>query len=192
MLELVNRGATAIPSVLQKNEIKILLDDSKGFTFTPREESTDTNVAQHFSGYDPSLKDSAYMALARKTEIFLRTIFFGISEPPIHFNDYSLQKYPVSKPEYTFAISPHRDHKYCINLIAIYVLKGKAPFCVCANKSAKNAVEIKSKPGDLILMRGFGFLDSNFRPVHFLGKVSEERLSFGLRQVTEGKSLPKF
>ncbi len=188
--ELKTLGATVFP-ILRNAEIKTLLDEAGACMFTSRDGITETNVDQHFLGCDTFEKTSAFISLARKTEKMLQPIFGTMIDVPIQFNDYSLQKYPISKPEHRFAISPHRDHKYCINVIAIYVLEGEAPFFISANKSAMNATEIKTKPGDLILMRGFQFLESPARPLHFLGKVTKERLSFGLRQVTEGKVLPK-
>src|SRR6185436_4505750 len=110
---------------------------------------------------------------------------------PIAFNDFSLQKYPCSAPEQKYAISPHLDHKRCINLIVVYLLKGKAPFCVCRDRAGNGAEEIKASPGDAILMRGSGFDGNLLRPFHYIGAVSEERLTFGMRQTIDQKPIEK-
>ncbi len=190
--QLINLGACRVKDILSANELTSLLEEAKGLIFKQRQQITTTGVMQNFSGCDSFEKNSHFLSLAYDTAGMLNHLFAGMICKPIKFNDHSLQLYPVSKDGEEFAISPHKDHKNCINLIAVYVLKGKAPFCICPDRTGMNGMEIHSEPGDLILMRGTGFLDSEFRPFHFVGRVNEERITFGLRQTVDMNELPKY
>jgi len=189
--KLITDGACSLP-VLNEDEISALLEEAAKLPFKPREQRTAMNVMQNFSGCDSFEPEGIFDMFAQSTASMLDTLFDRTVCAPIEFNDYSLQLYPVSEPGEEFAISPHLDHKNCINLIAVYVLKGKAPFYVCKDRTGADAIEIGSNPGDLILMRGTGFLNSDFRPFHFVGKVAEERMTFGMRQTVDKKELPKY
>lgn len=188
--KLITVGACSI-HVLPPEEVGPLLAEAGTFEFEQRDRLTKTGVTQNFSGHDTFGPKSPFMVLARDTATLLNSMFDRMISQPIEFNDYSLQKYPVSSPDEQYAISPHLDHKNCINLIAVYVLKGIAPFYICSDRSGADAVEICARPGDLILMRGTGFLNSTVRPYHCVGKVTQERLTFGLRQTVDAATLPK-
>lgn len=184
-------GACSV-KVLSEVDIAPLVEETRRLVFKQREQQTATGVLQNFSGCDQFELHSPFLALARETEQMLNQVFGYMVSIPITLNDYSLQSYPVSSPEEKYAISPHRDHKNCINLIAVFVLKGIAPFCICADRTGSRAKEVYSRPGDLILMRGTGFLESEIRPYHFVGRVTTERLTFGLRQTVDRMELPKY
>ena len=185
-------GAVAVKA-LSPDKARLLCQESEGLEFKRREECTATGVTQDFSGVDCYPPHSSFLRLVCETEIELRRNFRHWQDlfiRPLCFNDLSLQKYPVSNPNRQYAISPHVDHKNCINLVAVIVLKGSASFCVCKDRSGAEPLEIPARPGDLILMRGFGFGGQD-RPFHFVGPVSEERLTFGLRQTVDLKGLPR-
>ncbi len=80
-------------------------------------------------------------------------------------------------------VAPHCDGKSCINLISLIILEGQGNFCTCANREGNNSVPIRNAPGDLLLMRGPGFLASDIQPFHFVNNITVRRTSFGLRHI---------
>jgi hypothetical protein len=101
-----------------------------------------------------------------------------IFEPSLNFNSMILLRYPKG----SIGISPHQDNPKYINLICIFVIKGKGKFFICKDSKGNEAIEIKSDEGYVIFLRAPGFLKSSFRPFHFVKDIEEERFSFGLRQ----------
>jgi hypothetical protein len=69
-----------------------------------------------------------------------------------------------------------------INLICVFVLTGHANFALCKDREGTKPKYLDTTPGNVIIMRAPGFMDSDFRPFHFLTDVSERRIVFGLRQ----------
>lgn len=92
-------------------------------------------------------------------------------------NDLIVQRYRRG----SFGITPHRDHVGYRGLVAIVTLRGAARFFVCADRQGNGAREVPAPPGHLLLMRAPGYLSDRPRPFHFLGEVTKERLSLGLR-----------
>jgi len=125
---------------------------------------------------------SPYWAVAAAAERAVaaaaRTMVGGNPLPEgFRVNDLILQRYaPGSR-----GITPHRDHLRYRGLVLIVVLSGDGQFCVCTDRSGREAQSIAAAPGDLLLMRAPGFGESEIRPFHFLTAISRERLSFGLR-----------
>lgn len=101
--------------------------------------------------------------------------------PDFHLNDLIVQRYRHG----SFGITPHRDHLRYRGLVAIVTLRGAAPLFVCADRQGKGAREVPAEPGRLVLMRAPGYRAPDPRPFHYLGKVTEERLSLGLRYDVE-------
>lgn len=99
---------------------------------------------------------------------------------PLAFNELSLQLYEKGSA----GITPHLDGKSCVNLICVFVLKGKARFAICEDRSGKNPIQLDATPGNVIILRAPGFLHSDFRPFHFVTDITEQRIVFGLRQKT--------
>ena len=95
--------------------------------------------------------------------------------PP--FNDLIVQRYAAGSA----GITPHRDHIRYRGLVAIVTLAGRARFCVCAERSGRDAREVPIPPGSLLLMRAPGFAGRDNRPFHLLDQVVEERICLGLR-----------
>lgn len=101
----------------------------------------------------------------------------GLREEHVHFDEMRAQKYRVGSE----GVTPHRDFIDARRLIAILPIQGAARFGLCDDRAGTNAREIGNRPGDLILMRGYGFLGSKKRPFHFVDRVTEERISLGFR-----------
>ena len=177
-------GAVAVPSVLSDVELAALNGEARGFHFQSREYRMATGVIQNLETADELPIGSRFLDLAHKTGCALDDFFSlkKVADTPIEFNDFSVQRYPVSKAGESYAISPHLDHGRYINVVAVYILRGFAPFYICGDRSGAIQMEIFTKSGDLILMRGAGFMGIMQRPFHYVGPVTEDRLTFGLRQ----------
>ena len=125
--------------------------------------------------------DSVFRALAAALGDRLRdalSLAPCLDDPAgFRLNDLIVQRYRRG----SFGITPHRDHVGYRGLVAIVTLRGAAPFFVCADRRGSGAREVPAPPGHLLLMRAPGYLSDRPRPFHFLGEVTEARLSLGLR-----------
>lgn len=125
--------------------------------------------------------DSIFRALAAALDGLLQeglTLAPCLDDPAgFRLNDLILQRYRRG----SFGITPHRDHIGYRGLVAIVTLSGAAPFFVCADRQASDAREVPAPVGHLLLMRAPGYRSDRPRPFHFLGEVTEARLSLGLR-----------
>ena len=125
--------------------------------------------------------DSPYRQAAVSIEAALaaaaRTLSPALLPQGFSFNDLILQRYaPRSR-----GISAHRDHLRYRGLVALIIVSGDGRFCLCRGRSGSDAREIVAGPGDILLMQAPGLAGSTGRPFHFLDRITEERLSFGLR-----------
>ncbi len=102
------------------------------------------------------------------------------------YNDLIVQRYPAGGA----GISPHRDHIRYEGLVSIITLSGAGRFFVCADRAGRQAREIASPEGGLILMRAPGFAGRRDRPFHFLRDITRPRVSFGLRYDISLAELP--
>src|SRR5512132_498278 len=100
---------------------------------------------------------------------------------PLRFTTAALHRYPPGP----LGLSPHRDSARSINLVAIFVLRGRGRFIVCQDRTGRGAVDLPNAPGDLLLLRAPGFLSTEDRPFHAVLDIFEERLTFALRQRRE-------
>lgn len=167
---------------------------SRGLLYSPAKQLV-TGVSQNFLRVDKFEHEDLWHKLANKIAAELSENFFLLNRQKLlssklHFDDLALQHYPQSGPDDVYGISPHRDQSGFVNLVVVLLIYGPASFYICKDKSGAGAVEIKAKPGDLIIMRGgeFGKGIGEFsRPCHFVGRVDDcrGRLSFGMRQVTQ-------
>jgi hypothetical protein len=96
---------------------------------------------------------------------------------PLQLNDLVVQRYPKG----ALGITAHRDHIRYRDLVALVTLSGTARFCLCADRGGRGTREIPSPGGSLLLMRAPGFAGRRDRPFHFLDRVTQPRLSLGLR-----------
>lgn len=96
---------------------------------------------------------------------------------PLRFNDLIVQRYPAGSR----GISPHRDHLRYRALVALFILSGDGRFCLCADRSGRDPIELPSPPGSLLLMRAPGLWGREERPFHYLDGIESGRISLGLR-----------
>ncbi len=140
------------------------------------------NVREQVSSCFVSSLNSPFIVFQKELEHLLNSELEKLDPPPfdlpIKFSEVSLQKYEKG----SIGITPHHDFKKYRNLIAILVLEGKGRFCICDDREKSNYKEIDAKAGNIILMRGVGFMQSDFRPFHFIDRITEDRYVLGLRQ----------
>jgi len=196
VLALMSSGAVAMP-LLTKAEVTELNIKAQSLQFTQRHNAP-SGVIQNFSAVDCFDGDSSFLRIAGVLSGALNHAFgkYNLFPEPINFTDLSLQRYPVSGPDCQYAISPHRDHQNSINLVVVIVLGGSAPFYICDDRAGHNSQLISVKIGEMILMRGSRFGEPRNRtferPFHYVGRVTQERLTFGLRQTVFGQEIPKY
>jgi len=99
---------------------------------------------------------------------------------PLKFNEMSLQLYEKG----SIGITPHKDGRSRINLICVFILKGAAKYALLDNRSGANPRSLDTSPGNVIILRGPGFLGSDYQPFHTVCDITEERIVFGIRQRT--------
>ncbi len=196
VLSLMRIGAVAVP-LLTKGEVAQLNKEARTLSFVQRHDAP-SGVIQNFSAVD-QLNDSSYfITVAGVVSGMLNRVFakYNLFSEPINFTDLSLQRYPVSESDCQYAISPHRDSKRSINLVVVILLGGQAPFYICDGRAGENSQLIPVNVGEMILMRGQDFGKPRNvelkRPMHYVGRVTKERLTFGLRQTKFGEEIPKY
>ena len=98
-------------------------------------------------------------------------------------NSVGVQKYPPG----SIGITLHRDESRYVNLISIFVLKGKAPFLFSLDRNPSHAIVIQTGPGDLILLRAprgaSSPTEKRLRPFHAVGRVPQERITLPRSEV---------
>lgn len=176
-------GVATIPGFLKTEMRTALLNELEQYQLTPEpEEYGQYKVKQAFRSVTAFSEDSLFLHVQDELESWLNGGFTQsfpehLSEP-VCFSNLVAQRYEVGP----IGVSAHRDGKSFINLIAIFVLEGAGRFCVCDDREGNNPQLIRNEPGDLLLMRGTGFLGSDYQPFHFVDNISERRTSFSLRQ----------
>jgi hypothetical protein len=140
------------------------------------------NVKQAFSTIASFDDNSLFIRVKNELQKFLERKFQTSTPYPfqdnLRFSETIVQRYPPSP----IGISPHRDGKSYVNLIAIIVLEGKGRFCFCDDREGLNTRPVRNDAGDLILMRAVGFLGADIQPFHFVDQITEQRTSFTMRQ----------
>ncbi len=145
------------------------------------------SVSQDFEVCFPAPKEGYIEILSDAIEnLFIKSIKL-IKDPPIQqvqFNDIAIQKYLP----YSSGISPHKDHRKYESVIIIATLSGKSKFYLCQNRDGSNSQVVDDAPGNIVILpaTGFKMINNDFvRPIHFVGDITDGRLSVGLRQNTE-------
>lgn len=82
----------------------------------------------------------------------------------------------------SIGITPHIDSPAYINLMLGVNLTEGGCFCICEDEHKKNPKELKTTPGNVILMRAPGFLPNDGKQFHYLDGVCKERYSLWIRQ----------
>lgn len=180
---LSSQRGVSIPILSEERRLK-LLKEAESFDYAAQPEVIGSGlVREQLSSFTDFDQDGLFYALRNDfTELLIRK-FSGfrinpLFSSPLSFNDLSLQKYQLG----SIGITPHRDGKSRINLICVFILKGSSEFAICDDRSGTNPKFLDTTPGNVIILRGPGFLDSTFQPFHFVTNIREGRIVFGLRQ----------
>ena len=189
VLEEISRVGASSFKILQEEFRLSLLSEAQLYPYEQAEEivgSGDQEVHQQLGIFQDFTDDSHFLSLRIAFQDFLEQRFNAFPEyafeERLNFNSMTLQKYPAGSQ----GISPHRDRAIYINLICIFILGGEGRFFVCQDRSGRDAVEVVSAPGWVILMRAPGFYQTKSRPYHFVKDILGDRYTFGLRQQRRG------
>jgi dihydroneopterin aldolase len=166
-----------------------LLSEARSYEYVKQPEIVGAaKVREELSSVQKIREGGLFASLKNDFEITLKRKLMEIGKnpfnPELSFNEMSLQKYEVG----SIGITPHVDGLSCKNLICIFILTGKAKFAFCDDRAGSNPRYLDTTPGNLILFRAPGFMNSDFRPFHFLSDVTEQRIVFGLRQNVKSTS----
>lgn len=138
-------------------------------------------VLQDFALCETIPDPSPLRALAAALESLIAAALARLAWPPLaeapRLNDLIVQRYPAGSA----GITPHRDHIRYRGLVAIVTLAGCDPLYVCADRSGRDARAVPMPAGSLLLMRAPPFAGRRDRPFHFLERVTEDRISLGMR-----------
>jgi hypothetical protein len=181
--EIQEQGGCTVPNFMSDRIREALLAEVNRSKFEPQPtEYGPFKTRQEFSALRIFRRRSLFLKLAADLGECLDEKFWRYSNRifrgPLQFNDLVVQRYQPGP----LGIAPHRDSKSCINLVALLVLEGNGRFCFCYDREGTNAKPQRNQPGDLLLMRGPGFLGEDIQPFHFVDQVSEQRTTFALRQ----------
>jgi dihydroneopterin aldolase len=180
--EILDKGASSV-RLLSESYRKRLLEEAKAYNYVKQPEVVGpAKVREQLSSTYKFKDNSLFFRLKedfeKTMERKLKSLKAQPFQVPLSFNEMSLQLYPKG----SIGITPHLDHKKSINLICIFILTGKAKVATCDDREGNNPKFLDTTPGNVILLRGTGMMNSDFRPFHFVSEVSEERIVFGLRQ----------
>ena len=144
-------------------------------------------VHQRMGVHDDFGVDSRFRDLTRQYQALWDGWLSAVApypfEAPLVFNDLMLQVYEPGE----IGITPHVDRTAYRNLICLFVLEGHGRFGVCSDRSGRGARIIAHEPGDVVLTRAPGFMESGRRPFHFVDRITERRYVFGLRHERIGE-----
>ena len=179
-------GAVTVPGILHDAGRQRLVEHAIRLPFVDQPTVVGPyDVQQHYAAVSEFAPNSVFHqlwdAFQRLLEQHLAPLPRSPFASPLRFTDAALHRYPPGP----LGLSPHRDSARSINLVAIFVLRGRGRFIVCQDRSGRRAVELPNAPGDLLLLRAPGFQGAQDRPFHAVLDIVEERLTFALRQHRE-------
>ena len=183
--ELCAHGAVSFP-VLPDSRRQELLKEAGQYPYKEQPEIVEpAKVREQLSSFKNFGEESLFMKLRDDfTELLLRKAAslspLPLFTTPLAFNEMSLQLYKRG----SIGITPHKDGLSKVNLVCVFILKGKADFALCDDRAGSSPRYLDIARGNVILLRGPGFLGRQYRPFHTITNVTEERLVFGLRQGT--------
>lgn len=192
--ELISIGASSV-KILTEEHRMLLLNEAEQYDFEPEQEivgQDDRIVRQELSSFERFGYKSRFVLLKNYFQFmfddFLQGLEIHTFETKLTFDSLVLQKYSKN----SIGITPHRDELKYINLICIFIIKGKGSFFVCSDRKGHNAIEINSEPGNMIILRAPGFLGTKLRPFHYVTDINETRYTFGLRQKKYHSEISQF
>ncbi len=181
--ELMARGGVSFPILPVERRLK-LLTESENYEYIPQPEYPQSPLVREQLSSVTSFPDtSLFYTLRKDFESHLKNLIPSIIwnqlfPTPLIFNDLSLQFYEKG----SIGITPHKDGKSCINIICIFILKGRASVGICDDREGSNPYYLDASPGNVIIIRGPEFIGSSYQPFHFVKDIMEDRIVFGLRQ----------
>ena len=181
--ELCAHGGVSFP-MLPKERRLALVAEAENYPFVKQPEIAESPlVREQVSSCSDFLEGSPFHTLAEDFfEMLVRKMgqdgLTTLFSTPLAFNEMSMQLYEKD----SIGITPHKDGKSRINLICVFVLKGVGRYALCDDRAGSNPRYLDVSPGNVILLRGPGFMGSAFQPFHFVTDITEERVVFGLRQ----------
>jgi hypothetical protein len=179
-------GAVTVPGILHDTGRQRLLEQTIQLPFADQPAVVGPyGVRQHYAAVSEFAPGSVFRQFWDVFQTLLEQHLTQLPRSPfaspLRFTDTALHRYPPGP----LGLSPHRDSARSINLVAIFVLRGRGRFIVCQDRSGRRAVELPNAPGDLLLLRAPGFQGAQDRPFHAVLDIVEERLTFALRQHRE-------
>ena len=180
--ELFLEGGASFP-ILPEKPRATLVEEAERYVYTRQPEIVGKNkVREQLSSFHQFPEGSRFLKLQEDfTELFNYKLSLSRMRPfgcaPIQFNESVLQKYEQG----SIGITPHVDGLSCINLIAIFLLKGAGDVFLCDDRKGSNPRPLDTTLGNVIIFRAPGFFGSSRRPFHCLTNITEERITFGLR-----------
>ena len=182
MSELEREGGVSFP-ILKDDYRKKLLAEAEIYQYEKQPEIVGpANVREQLSSVSTLKERSLFWRLKDDFQKIFDYKLKSLSRYPFEtllaFNEISLQLYEKG----SIGITPHMDGLSRINLICVFILRGKARFSLCKDRAGSEPKDLATSPGNVIIMRAPGFMNSDYRPFHFLSDVAERRIVFGLRQ----------
>jgi hypothetical protein len=178
------QGAISIP-FLREDFRLILLQEARGYTYSLEPEvvgSGEELVRQQAASRCVVDEGSAFAMLRKAFQTVCDEAFQSLSPYPfttrLRLTELRLQKYAPG----SLGITPHRDGSRFCNLVCVLLVGGNGRFAVCADRSGRDARDLDTTPGRLLLLRAPGFLGSAERPFHYVTDIREERYTCALRQ----------
>lgn len=186
--KLDKEGGVSFP-ILTDEYRSVLLKEAETYEYFKQPEIVGpARVREQLSSVRSFRPESLFFRLKEDFEKTLAYKLKGISPNPfsypLSFNEMSLQLYEKG----SIGITPHMDGLSSVNMICIFVITGKARLALCDNREGANPRDLATTPGNVILLRSPGFMNSDFRPFHFVSDVEERRIIFGLRHQLPRKS----
>jgi FolB domain-containing protein len=180
--KLMFSGAVSVP-ILSEERRLALLQEAEQYEYLPQPEIVGpAKVREQLSSISEFSKDSLFLKLKND---FTQLLNYKLALSPVNpfseqisFNELSLQKYDKG----SIGITPHKDNFSSINIIVLFMLKGRGDFALCDDREGSNPKSIDTILGNVIFMRGPKFFASDHRPFHFVTNIPEERIVFGMRK----------
>ncbi len=174
--KLIVHGGVSLPILRDELRTELLAEARKLIYIDQPEDISHGLVRQQLASCDKIPDDSRVMTFKRQFSelVNYQLMRFGLTTlftPQLDFNRITLQRYPAG----SIGITPHHDGISLRNLICVFVLNGKAEFYLCKDRQGTQPRLLDSSPGNLIILRGPGFLGSTFEPFHYLKAIPDER-----------------
>lgn len=177
--ELLEHGACSVPILTKGYQVKLLKEAEQYQYVRQPEVLAGGKVREQISSFGDIPETSEFHKVADDlAEMLCRKSSAQQFAAPLHFNEFNLQRYDKG----SLGVTPHKEGKSCLNLIAVFILKGDAKFAICRDRSGKDPEYFDTTPGNVILMRGVGFYGKNDQPMHVVTDVTSERIVFTMRQ----------